>query len=281
MNCSEVISNAAYILKENLIKNPYLDSEMLLSKALKIKRENLLTNLNMKLKNKDIIKFNKLIERRRKKEPIAYILGYKSFWKSNFKVNQDVLIPRPETEHVIEEVLKIIPKSASYNILDVGTGSGCLIVSIILERQRSRGTAIDISKNAINIAKYNAKIQHIENRIKFINSDIDKIYINKYDLIVSNPPYIDKIGYNNLDLSVKGYEPSEALLGGNSGTIVIEKVIKKSSFVLKNNGLLAMEIGQGQYFKVSKILKNNRFRISKVIKDYQKIKRCIIARKVN
>ena len=145
MNCSEVISNAAYILKENLIKNPYLDSEMLLSKALKIKRENLLTNLNMKLKNKDIIKFNKLIERRRKKEPIAYILGYKSFWKSNFKVNQDVLIPRPETEHVIEEVLKIIPKSASYNILDVGTGSGCLIVSIILERQRSHGTAIDLS----------------------------------------------------------------------------------------------------------------------------------------
>ena len=203
MNCSEVISNAAYILKENLIKNPYLDSEMLLSKALKIKRENLLTNLNMKLKNKDIIKFNKLIERRRKKEPIAYILGYKSFWKSNFKVNQDVLIPRPETEHVIEEVLKIIPKSASYNILDVGTGSGCLIVSIILERQRSRGTAIDISKNAINIAKYNAKIQHIENRIKFVNSNIDKFNIGKYDLITSNPPYIKKFKIKYLEDDVK------------------------------------------------------------------------------
>ena len=109
------------------------------------------------------------------------------------------------------------------------------------------------------MAKTNAKIQHIENRIKFINSDIDNIYNNKYDLIVSNPPYIDKIGYNNLDLSVKGYEPSEALFGGNNGTIIIEKVIKQSKFILKNNGLLAMEIGQGQYFKVSEILKKNYF----------------------
>ena len=130
------------------------------------------------------------------------------------------------------------------------------------------------------MAKTNAKIQHIENRIKFINSDIDNIYNNKYDLIVSNPPYIDKIGYNNLDLSVKGYEPSEALFGGNNGTIIIEKVIKQSKFILKNNGLLAMEIGQGQYFKVSEILKKIIFVFQEVIKDYQKIK-CIIARKVN
>tara|TARA_B100000287_G_C20593478_1_gene765173 strand:+ start:427 stop:1269 length:843 start_codon:yes stop_codon:yes gene_type:complete len=280
MNCSEVISNAAYILKENLIKNPYLDSEMLLSKALKIKRENLLTNLNMKLKNKDIIKFNKLIERRRKKEPIAYILGYKSFWKSNFKVNQDVLIPRPETEHVIEEVLKIIPKSASYNILDVGTGSGCLIVSIILERQRSRGTAIDISKNAINIAKYNAKIQHIENRIKFVNSNIDKFNRGKYDLITSNPPYIKKFKIKYLEDDVKLYEPKVALDGGIDGYSNLKKVIKKSSKLLKTKGKLILEIDDKQKNITNKILKQNGFYTNKIVKDLAKKYRCIVSTKI-
>ncbi len=280
MNCSEVISNAVYILKENLIKNPYLDSEMLLSKALKIKRENLLTNLNMKLKNKDIIKFNKLIERRRKKEPIAYILGYKSFWKSNFKVNQDVLIPRPETEHVIEEVLKIIPKSASYNILDVGTGSGCLIVSIILERQRSRGTAIDISKNAINIAKYNAKIQHIENRIKFVNSNIDKFNRGKYDLITSNPPYIKKFKIKYLEDDVKLYEPKVALDGGIDGYSNLKKVIKKSSKLLKTKGKLILEIDDKQKNITNKILKQNGFYTNKIVKDLAKKYRCIVSTKI-
>ena len=280
MNCSEVISKAVYILKENLIKNPYLDSEMLLSKALKIKRENLLTNLNMKLKNKDIIKFNKLIERRRKKEPIAYILGYKSFWKSNFKVNQDVLIPRPETEHVIEEVLKIIPKSASYNILDVGTGSGCLIVSIILERQRSRGTAIDISKNAINIAKYNAKIQHIENRIKFVNSNIDKFNRGKYDLIISNPPYIKKLKIKYLEDDVKLYEPKVALDGGIDGYSNLKKVIKKSSKLLKTKGKLILEIDDKQKNITNKILKQNGFYTNKIVKDLAKKYRCIVSTKI-
>tara|TARA_Y100000590_G_scaffold412310_1_gene507164 strand:+ start:5669 stop:6511 length:843 start_codon:yes stop_codon:yes gene_type:complete len=280
MNCSEVISKAVYILKENLIKNPYLDSEMLLSKALKIKRENLLTNLNMKLKNKDIIKFNKLIERRRKKEPIAYILGYKSFWKSNFKVNQDVLIPRPETEHVIEEVLKIIPKSASYNILDVGTGSGCLIVSIILERQRSRGTAIDISKNAINIAKYNAKIQHIENRIKFVNSNIDKFNRGKYDLITSNPPYIKKLKIKYLEDDVKLYEPKVALDGGIDGYSNLKKVIKKSSKLLKTKGKLILEIDDKQKNITNKILKQNGFYTNKIVKDLAKKYRCIVSTKI-
>ena len=280
MNCTEVISNAVYILKENLIKNPYLDSEMLLSKALKIKRENLLTNLNMKLKNKDIIKFNKLIERRRKKEPIAYILGYKSFWKSNFKVNQDVLIPRPETEHVIEEVLKIIPKSASYNILDVGTGSGCLIVSIILERQRSRGTAIDISKNAINIAKYNAKIQHIENRIKFVNSNIDKFNRGKYDLITSNPPYIKKFKIKYLEDDVKLYEPKVALDGGIDGYSNLKKVIKKSSKLLKTKGKLILEIDDKQKNITNKILKQNGFYTNKIVKDLAKKYRCIVSTKI-
>ena len=281
MNYRNIINKGSQILKQHDIITANIDAELLLSISLNKSREQLLLNLEKKLNLNEIKKYFELINRRKQKEPVSFINGKKFFWKYEFVVNKNVLIPRPETEFLVEEILKTYKEKTNLNILDVGVGSGCILISLLKEKNKWKGEGIDISSLAIKTAKTNAKIQQVQNRIKFINSDIDKIYINKYDLIVSNPPYIDKIGYNNLDLSVKGYEPSEALLGGNSGTIVIEKVIKKSSFVLKNNGLLAMEIGQGQYFKVSKILKNNRFRISKVIKDYQKIKRCIIARKVN
>jgi len=126
------------------------------------------------------------------KEPIAYIIGYKEFWKKKFKVNTNVLIPRPDTEHLVEEALKLIPNNSSLNILDIGTGTGCIILSILCERNKCYGVALDISKKALNIAKYNAKIQQIKNRIKFVNSDIDKFKLGTYDIILSNPPYIKK-----------------------------------------------------------------------------------------
>tara|TARA_B100000945_G_scaffold167499_1_gene134268 strand:+ start:456 stop:1298 length:843 start_codon:yes stop_codon:yes gene_type:complete len=280
MICSKVISNAGYILKKKLINNPYLDSEILLSKTLKITRENLLLNLDKKLKNRELVEFNKLVERRKKKEPIAHILGYKSFWKSNFKVSKDVLIPRPETEHIVEEVIKIIPKLGSYNILDIGTGSGCLIISIILEREKSYGTAVDISKKAINIAKHNAKIQHIQNRIKFINSNIDKFYQGKYDLIISNPPYIKNCKINYLDDDVRLYEPKVALDGGVDGYSEIKKVIKKSSELLKTKGKLVIEIDDKQKSFTNKILKKNGFYINKIVKDLAKKYRCIVSTKI-
>ncbi len=279
MICSKIISNAGHILKKKLINNPYLDSEILLSKTLKITREKLLLNLDKKLKNCELTEFNKLIERRKKKEPIAHILGYKSFWKSNFKVSKDVLIPRPETEHIVEEVIKIIPKLGSYNILDIGTGSGCLIISIILEREKSYGTALDISKKAINIAKYNAKIQHIQNRIKFINSNIDKFYLGKYDLIISNPPYIKNYKINYLDDDVRLYEPKVALDGGIDGYSEIKKVIKKSSELLKTKGKLVLEIDDKQKSFTNKILKKNGFYINKIVKDLAKKYRCIVSTK--
>ena len=280
MNCSKVISQGVNILKKKLIKNPFLDCEMLLSKTLKIKRENLLLNLDMKIKKDEIKQFKKLINRRKKKEPIAYILGYKSFWKSNFKVNKNVLIPRPETEHIVEEVLKIIPKLGSYNILDIGTGSGCLIISIILERQKSYGTAIDISKNALNIAKYNAKIQHIENRINFVNSNIDKFLRGKYDLIISNPPYIKNYKINYLDDDVKLYEPKVALNGGVDGFSKIKKVVEKSSRLLKTKGKLVLEIDDKQKNITNKILKKNGFYTNKIVKDLAKKYRCIVSTKI-
>ena len=281
MNYRNIINKASSELKKNSIDSADIDAELLLSLSLNKTKENILLNLDKKLKFEEIEKYKNLIKRRQKKEPISQILGKKFFWKYEFNINKNVLSPRPETEFLVEEVLKIAKNSKNINILDIGVGSGCILISLLKEKIKWRGTGIDVSKFALKIAKYNAKIQRVENRIKFINSDIDNITHKKYDLVVSNPPYINKIEYNNLDLGVKYYEPREALYGGIDGLSIIEKIIKKSKLFLKINGFLAIEIGFGQYYKVSEILKKNNFYLFKTIKDYQNIKRCILAKKIN
>lgn len=280
MNFRNTINKAVTILKNNSIKNANFDAELLFSTSLNVSREKILLNLEKTIGYNEVKKYFNLINRRIKKEPLSQIVGKKSFWKNEFEVNRHVLTPRNETEFLVEEILKIYKKNTYLSILDVGVGSGCIIISLLKEKQKWVGTGIDISKLAIKIAKYNAKIQQVENRIRFIKSDIDKFSSSKYDLVVSNPPYINKIGYNNLDLGVRGYEPKLALYGGLDGLRVIEKVVKKSRYVLKNNGLLVMEIGSGQHNDVSSILKFNGFYIKNIIKDYQKIKRCIISKKI-
>ena len=280
MNCSKILSNATAILKKEFIRNPSLDSEIILSNILKINRDKLLLNLDKTIRNSEITKFNNLIDRRKKREPVAYILGNKNFWKSNFKVNKDVLIPRPETEHLVEEVLNIIPKNASFNVLDIGTGSGCIIISIILERKKSRGVAIDISKKALYIAKYNAKMQHIQNRIKFVNSNIDKFSLGKYDLIISNPPYIINYKISYLDDDVKLYEPKVALDGGVDGYSEIKNVVKKSTELIKTKGKLIIEIGDKQLNFTKEILRRNGFYINKIVKDLAEKNRCIVSTKI-
>ena len=166
------------------------------------------------------------------------------------------------------------------NILDVGTGSGCIILSIIDERRKCYGVALDISKKALKIAKYNAKMQHIRNRIKFINSDIDKFYLGKYDIILSNPPYIKKVELNCLDEDVKFYEPRIALSGGVDGYSKIKAVINKSSTLIKRKGKLFLEIGNGQTKYTTRFLRNKGFYINKVVKDFAKNNRCIISTKI-
>ena len=280
MNYRNILDKGLNILKKNSIFSADLDTQLLLSKSINKSREEILLNLDKELNQEEINKFLGFIIRRKKKEPISIILGKKFFWKYDFKVNNDVLTPRFETELLVEGVLNYYKDIKKINVLDIGVGSGCILISLLKENSKWRGTGVDLSKIALKMAKTNAKIQQVENRIKFINSDIDKFCGNKYDLIVSNPPYINKIGYNNLDLGVKGYEPKQALYGGLDGLRVIEKVINKSRFILKNNGLLVMEIGSGQHNNVSDILKYNGFYIKNIVKDYQKIKRCIISKKI-
>ena len=261
-------------------KTSKLDVEILLSEAIKKNREYLIINCKKKVKNKNIKLFKKMLHKRKKGEPIAYILNKKEFWRNNFYVDKNVLIPRPDTEVLVEEVLKLFNINLKLNVLDIGTGSGCILLSILNERKNFYGTGIDISKKAIKVAIFNAKMHQLSNRVDFYNSDVDKFLFGKYDLIVSNPPYIKKMDLKYLDKDIKTYEPTQALDGGKCGFSKIEKVVNKASTLIKKNGKFVLEIGFDQKNKTLGILKNNGFFINKVVKDYGKNDRCIICTKL-
>tara|TARA_Y100001970_G_C14095819_1_gene782601 strand:+ start:199 stop:1041 length:843 start_codon:yes stop_codon:yes gene_type:complete len=257
-----------------------LDSEILLSKVMKKDRKYLILNPKKKINDKNSKLFHHLIERRKKGEPIAYIIKKKEFWKHDFYVDNNVLIPRPDTELIVEEVLKLYTTKHKLCVLDIGTGSGCILLSILGERKNFFGVGIDISKKAVNVARFNAKIHHLENRTKFYKSDVDKFLLGKYDLIISNPPYIKKQDFKYLERDVVGYEPELALDGGQDGYSKITKVISRASVLLKKNGKFILEIGFDQKNKVINILKSNKFYINKALKDYAKNDRCIISTKL-
>ena len=276
MNTLKLINEGSNKLKQNNIISHQLDSEILLSKVLNKTRENLLINLGQNIDRKNVKKFEKLIRRRSLNEPIAYILKKKEFWSRNFEINNNTLIPRPETELMVEKLVYIY-KQKKINILDIGTGSGCILISLLSELKQSNCIGIDISKKALKIAIKNSKKNNQKNKIKFLNRSLSNFYHKKFDLIVSNPPYIRTRDIKNLDRSIKYYEPKIALDGGNDGLDVIKKVIYKSRSILKINGILSLEIGNGQYKKVSKILVKNNFKIKHLIKDYRDNIRCVIS----
>ena len=276
MQIYKIINSASQKLKNNNIHSCRLDSEILLSKVLNKTREELLINLNQKIDRSKINYFKKLIDRRLTREPIAYILKEKEFWSKNFLVNNNTLIPRPETELLVDKLLNIY-KQKKISILDIGTGSGCIIISLLINLRNSNGIGIDISNKAILLAKKNRIIHKLSNRLKLSTQSFDKIYGKKFDLIVSNPPYIPKKDIKNLSEDIKKYEPRMALDGGNDGLDLVKKVIYKSKYILKIKGTLALEIGNEQIKKVSKILIDNNFRIKHVIKDYKNNVRCVLA----
>ena len=280
MNIENILNKSASILKENKIANPYLDSEILLSKSINKNKKHIILNPKEILENKQLNNFNSLIERRRKGEPIAYLINKKEFWKNEFYVNENVLIPRPDTELIIDQVLKIYSKNSQLQILDIGTGSGCILLSILKERTSFYGTGIDISKKSINVSKFNANRLKLDNRVKFYNSDVDNFKIGKYDLIVSNPPYIELLSLKYLEKDVVNFEPKLALSGGFDGFSKIRKVISKASTLIKKNGKLILEIGFKQRNKVKEILKKEGFYINRTLKDYGNNDRCIISTKI-
>tara|TARA_B100000212_G_scaffold139241_1_gene104913 strand:- start:215 stop:1060 length:846 start_codon:yes stop_codon:yes gene_type:complete len=281
MNYQELLVDASKQLKTYKFNSAKLDAELILSKILGLSREKILLNLNDKINDKVFENFNYYLKLRKQNRPIAHILGFKDFWKYKFKVDKNVLIPRPETELIIEQALKNLPKLSNKNILDIGTGSGCIIISIIKERENCKATAIDKSLKALKVAKLNAEMHHVLNKIKFLNIDVDKYFANKYDLIVSNPPYIKDSEILSLDKDVKLNEPKLALSGGKSGLNKVFKVIKKSQELLKTNGKLILEIGDKQSREVKKYLIKNNFNQIQVFKDLSRKDRCIVSTKAN
>jgi release factor glutamine methyltransferase len=280
MNIEDTLSYAIKTLNRYNIKNPKLDSEILLSKAISKDRKYIILNFHEKINKKSLDDFNNLIERRKKGEPVAYITNNKEFWNDSFYVDKNVLIPRPDTELIIDQVLSIYQKNKQLQLLDIGVGSGCILLSLLKERANFFGTGIDISKKSINISKYNAKILQLTNRVKFYNSDVDNFKIGKYDLIVSNPPYIKSRNLKYLERDVINFEPKLALSGGFDGFSKIRKVISKATDLIKRNGKLILEIGFSQTEEVRKILKENGFYTNKVLKDYGKKDRCIVSTKI-
>ncbi len=276
MKVFEIIKIGSNVLKERKIRSHILDSEILLSKTLNQSREETLINLDKIINKNKILEFKKFIKRRSEYEPIAYILEEKEFWSKNYSVNKNTLIPRPETELLVDKLLKIY-KGKKISILDIGTGSGCILLSLLSFLKDSNGLGVDISKNAILIAKKNSLKHNLFSRVKFLNKSLEGVFGKMFDLIVSNPPYIETSNLKNLSNDIKRFEPRIALDGGNDGLDLIKKVIYKSKNILKIKGILALEIGNKQINKVSKILIDNKFRIKHVIKDYKNNVRCVLA----
>ena len=280
MNIERAIREASQNLKSKKIKSAVLDSEILMSKVLNKDRNFIMMNLDKKIDDKDYNFFKKLIYSRSKRKPIAYLTGVKSFWKYDFKVNNKVLIPRPDTEVLIEQVLENYKNKENVNFLEIGTGSGCIILSILKEKKSFLGVGIDACKDSLKVCKFNANNLGLGSRLRLFKSDIDNFFLGKYDLVVSNPPYIKNLDLGNLDDDVIKYEPKLALNGGLDGLSEIRKVIKKSSKLIKNHGKLIIEIAHDQKNEVNKILKSNNFYINEVVKDFAKKDRVVISTKI-
>jgi len=280
MIINSLIKQGSKILKKQNIESHQIDAELLLSKAIKKDRVFLLTNDEYEVSQKETSDYLNFILRRKHHEPLSYIIKRKEFWSLSFNVNHNVLIPRPETETIVEQVVRRFKGKGSLNILDIGTGSGCILLSILKELKNSYGTGIDKSFKALTIAKKNSRKLNLLQRAKFIHCDVDNFNFGTYDVVVSNPPYIcsRKIGYLGED--IKGFEPRMALDGGSSGLETITKVIIKAEKLLKTRGSLFMEIGDGQSRMVSSVLIKNGFRLVKRFFDYNKTIRCIMSTKI-
>ena len=280
MNIYLAINHGAKILKDKFISNSFLDSEILMANTIKKDRKFILSNFNLSLKKNDLDNFQKLIEKRSQGNPVAYLINKKWFWNSEFFVTNDTLIPRPDTELIVENVIKLTKNKNKLNILDIGIGSGCIIISILKEKKNFYGTGIDISKKCLNISKINAFNLKVSSRLKLYKSSVDKFNLGKYDLIVSNPPYIKKHDLKYLERNVIGFEPKLALDGGLDGLSEIRKVIKKSSELIKKNGKFILEIGFDQKNKVINLIKSKGFYINNTQKDLAFRDRCIVSTKL-
>lgn len=279
MTIKQAITKGMIMLKSNNVESPKLKARLLLQYVLDKPRQYIIVYDNKEIDKQQQWQYFVNIEKLTKGIPLQHITHRQEFMKMDFFVDENVLIPRPDTEILVEEVIKIAQKYNSPRILDLCTGSGAIAVSLAKYMQESDITATDISKNALNIAKLNAKSNNVENKITFIESDLfDKIRKEKYDIIVSNPPYIKKEIINKLQKEVQN-EPKIALDGGYDGLDFYRKIINTSYEYLKYNGYLCLEIGYDQKEEVLQLIENEKKYVdSYCLKDLCQNDRVIVAR---
>ena len=254
------------------------EKKLLLSHVLGFSNEKLNLTHSKKIGEKDLKNFEQLINRRKNSEPIAYLTNKKSFWKNDFYVDKSVLIPRSDSELLIESVIEYFPDlTKTYNFLDLGSGSGCLIISLLNEYLLSSGIGVEIDKEAIKVSEKNKEFLLNKDRLKFLERDFSNYDTSSFDIIISNPPYIPFEEKKDIMKEVRNYEPSKALFADEKGLYFYRKIIENLSKHLKRKQFLFLEVGINQPDGVVKILKNNNFNVVSIKKDISNIPRCIIA----
>ena len=269
------------ILYANYLDINILEKKILLSNLLNTSKEELNLATQNKLSDNIIEDFNSLILRRRKNEPISYLTNIREFWKYEFYINESVLIPRHDSEIIIETVLKYVPDiNAKYSILDLGTGSGCLIISLLKEYKNSHGLGIDIDLKALKVAKTNKSMLLNESRLMFSNNNFENFQTKEFDIIVCNPPYIPVSQMDNIEDQVTLYEPHQSLFAEENGLLNYKNIIKNLRKNINKDQLIFFEIGINQSSSVINLLKINNFAVISVENDLANIPRCIIAKRI-
>jgi len=252
----ELRVQAMAALRNAGIEDAQIDVRSLLCRASGLSRSELIASAQDSVPPEAVEKFQALLTRRENHEPIAYILGEKDFWSLTFKLNKHVLIPRPETEGIVEQALKLLQGRKCAKILDVGTGSGAILISLLHELANAKGCGVDISKNALEMARHNAKRLGVAGRCEFGISDYLGDVRGRYDIIVANPPYITDAAMSVLPKSVENFEPHLALSGGTDGLNAYREIIARLPDALEPNGHVVFEIGYDQKTAVCGLLKD-------------------------
>ena len=269
------------ILYANYLDIQILEKKILLSNLLNISKEELNLATQNKLSDNIIENFNSLILRRRKKEPISYLINKREFWKYEFYINESVLIPRHDSEIIIETVLKHVSNiNTKYSILDLGTGSGCLIISLLKEYKNSHGLGIDIDLESLKVAKKNKSVLLNESRLMFSNDSFENFQTKEFDIIVCNPPYIPVSQMDNIEDQITLYEPHQSLFAEENGLLNYKKIIKNLRKNINKHQLIFFEIGINQSLSVINLLKINNFAVISIENDLANIPRCIVAKRI-
>jgi len=274
----EVIKLSTDYLQKKGVESPRANAEILLAEILKCKRLELYLAFDKPLAENDVQVYREAIRKRGMRIPLQYISGNVEFYGLNLIVNKDVLIPRPETELLVEKIINESDKSAYLKILDIGVGSGNISLSILKNLPNTRVIAIDISENALVVAKQNAELNSLQDNIEFKVFDImndDLNTLGKFDLIVSNPPYVSKNDYETLEPELKIHEPKIALTDNLNGISFYKKIIEKSNQILNKPGKIYFELGMDQSKQVQKLFENKQFSSISITKDYSGIDRII------